>query len=406
MTGGHRTVLLDITRLIAWRWTGRQPTGIDRVCRAYLDHYRDHARGVVQHRGVVRVLSAPDSKRLFAMLLSNAPFRTGFMRIAVHMFARSSRRIEGNGAFYINVGHTDFDLPTHHDWIAECRLRSVYLLHDLIPILHPQFCTQRAARRHRGRVAGAMRHAAGIIANSRATALDLEHFAANCGLRVPPLLPVHLGAGGLPTPANETTHGVQVTDPYFICVGTIERRKNHPMLFEVWQRLHAKMGTNTPRLVIKGQAVGDTQAVLEQFSAYPQLHPIVSFDHHCSDADLENLVSSARAVLMPSRAEGFGIPLIETLALGTPVLASALPAFREIGQGIPDFLDPDDIAAWERAVTAYCGDDGQRRAQLDRLKGFRPYRWDEHFSVVDRWLLALASGTPATSKSRPIAMAS
>ena len=69
MSPEGRAVLLDVTRLVSRSWTARQSSGIDRVCYAYLKHFRPRALAVVQHRGVVRVFDARRSERLFDLLL-------------------------------------------------------------------------------------------------------------------------------------------------------------------------------------------------------------------------------------------------------------------------------------------------------------------------------------------------
>ena len=120
------------------------------------------------------------------------------------------------------------------------------------------------------------------------------------------------------------------------------------------------------------------------------LRGTVSEISHCSDAELNSHLTSARALLFPSLAEGYGLPLVEALNAGTPVIASNLTVFREIGQGIPDFLDPLDGPAWEGAILSYARDESvQREAQIGRLAGYRAPTWDAHFERVDAWLAKL-----------------
>ena len=116
---------------------------------------------------------------------------------------------------------------------------------------------------------------------------------------------------------------------------------------------------------------------------------VVEIDH-CSDAELNGHLMTARALLFPSLNEGFGLPLVEALSAGTPVIASDLAVFREIGQGVPDFLDALDAPAWEQAILSYAGDGGAARAaQIGRLAGYRPPTWDDHFDRVNAWLVTL-----------------
>lgn len=86
---------------------------------------------------------------------------------------------------------------------------------------------------------------------------------------------------------------------------------------------------------------------------------------------------------MPSFAEGFGLPVVEALVHGLPVLCSDIPVFREVGGQVPEFIDPLDGLGWQAAIEAYCPDDSpERSAQLARLASWSAPTWDDHFKVV------------------------
>jgi glycosyltransferase involved in cell wall biosynthesis len=105
------------------------------------------------------------------------------------------------------------------------------------------------------------------------------------------------------------------------------------------------------------------------------------------DADMVRLVKGARALLLPSFAEGFGFPVIEALALGVPALCSDIPALRETGGSVPEYLDPLDGPGWRAAILDYAAAHSPRReAQLARLAGWRPPDWRDHFATVERFL--------------------
>jgi glycosyltransferase involved in cell wall biosynthesis len=92
---------------------------------------------------------------------------------------------------------------------------------------------------------------------------------------------------------------------------------------------------------------------------------------------------------LPSFAEGFGLPVVEALAQGVPAICSDLPALRESGSGVPDYLDPSDAAAWLAAILDYTDDSPRRRTQLARLAQWCAPRWDDHFAIVDELLAGL-----------------
>jgi glycosyltransferase involved in cell wall biosynthesis len=107
----------------------------------------------------------------------------------------------------------------------------------------------------------------------------------------------------------------------------------------------------------------------------------------CSDAELVSWLQHARALLFPSFAEGYGMPLVEALGHGVPVIASDLPVFREIAGTIPDYLDPLDGPAWLRLLRSYAApDSAERGSQLQRLQYFRVPTWQHHFQLVDAFL--------------------
>jgi glycosyltransferase involved in cell wall biosynthesis len=382
-TGANPTLLLDVSRLVWRRWAGRLPTGIDRVCLAYCMQFADRARAVVQWRGAVRVVSARQSARLFGLLLAQGPgFRGRFAAMVPGIMMGSAGPSDLRGQVYCNIGHTGLDHPALPRWIEAKGLRAVFLVHDLIPITHPQFCRPGEAARHDRRMRHALGAASGIIANSAATRADLAHYAAQRGLALPPVLAAWLGSPQLPAGATPA----RIDRPWFVTVGTIEGRKNHAALLQVWQRLAQIMGDATPLLVIVGQRGWEADLAQAMIDRDPAIAAHVVEYGRADDAALAGLIAGARALLMPSFAEGFGLPVIEALQLSTPVIASDLPVFREIAGSIPLLIDPSDGPGWLAAVQAFVTDGPERRRQLAAMRGYRAPGWPDHFDQVTAWL--------------------
>ncbi|WP_420384406.1 glycosyltransferase family 4 protein [Novosphingobium sp.] len=378
-------ILLDISRLVWRRWAGRLPTGIDRVCLAYCDHFGSRALAVLQWRGHLRVLSARQSARLFALVARDGPgFRSRFVAMLPGIWAARAGRTTP-GQIYLNVGHTGLDDPALPRWIAARGARAVFLIHDLIPITHPRFCRAGEAARHTLRMRHALIAAHGIIGNSAATLRDLDAFAQSEGLPSPAQLPAWICGPTAPA-------GIKPAQPgrdWFITVGTIEGRKNHLLLLQTWQALAQIMGAATPLLVIVGQRGWEAQATHAMLDHDPQIRAHVIEHGRADDAMLATLITGARALLMPSFAEGFGLPVIEALDLGTPVIASDLPVFREITGTIPTYLDPADAPGWLATIQAFCGPCPERERQLCAIAGYRAPVWPDHFAAVEAWLADL-----------------
>lgn len=386
--------LFDVTRLVSRNWTRRRSTGLDRVSYAYLERFRAHSHAVIQNKGVSRILTRADSSTLFDMLSEpDTKFRQQLMRFALAALVNGKADAFCDGAVYLNVSHTEYDLRSHTDWINKCRLRPVYLIHDLIPILHPEFCRPHAVHRHLGRVRNALENASGIILNSRATANDLAGFAAAENLPQPAIRAIPIAGANL----SETAAPLATAEPYFLCVGTIEPRKNHMFLLSLWETLSARMGQAVPRLIVIGQWGHGSSAVRRMLKSSTRLHSCVTVLTHCSDTELAGWMKGAVALLMPTLAEGFGLPLVEALRMGTPVIANDLPSFREMGQGIPSLIKPDDRAAWIRTVERFAANGPDRCSQIEALQSYRAPSWDEHFHDLEQWLESLPLRTPETS---------
>jgi glycosyltransferase involved in cell wall biosynthesis len=365
---------------------GRHPTGIDRVCLAYLQNFGKEAQAVVQHARFRRILDRKASADLFE-LLSLPP--TGIRLALARNILRSAgrRKLGGHDRLYLNIGHTGLDDPGFVDWVRNASVRPIYFVHDLIPITHPQFCRAGEQDRHISRMRTVLATGAGTIGNSQATLDDLSSFARHHELPNPPAVAAWLGITELTATESRATPSNR---PTFVVLGTIEARKNHLMLLQVWKRLIERLGSEAPRLLIIGQRGWECDEVFDLLDRNELLRRAVIETGDCTDSELGKNLASARALLFPSLVEGYGLPLVEALHSGTPVIASDLPVFREIGKGIPEFLDPLNATAWEQAILDYThGSSEARYEQIRRLAGYRAPTWDDHFYKVEAWMAQL-----------------
>lgn len=382
----RRDILLDVSRLV-WRcWRGGLPTGIDRVCLAYVAHFGSRARAVIQGRGHQFVLDAARSDRLFDFFSRGREgFRSRFTTLAAGAFLSGNERAPQRGQLYLNVGHTGLNEPSLPRWIAQNGLRAVYFIHDLIPLTHPQYCRPGEVDKHRRRIENVLASASGVIGNSQATIDSFAAFAAERHLPMPPAVAAFIA--GPPVPAN--LEPALLGRPHFVTVGTIEGRKNHILLLRIWERLARRFGPQTPLLIIIGQRgweAADALAMLDRSDCLKEHGRELGT---CGDEELANFIAGARALLMPSFAEGFGIPVAEALQLGTPVIASDLPAIREFAGDIPTYLDALDEIGWERAIVNFAGDSVERQRQGDAMTEFKAPDWQSHFLAIDAWLETL-----------------
>jgi glycosyltransferase involved in cell wall biosynthesis len=382
----QKDVLIDVSRLV-WRfWRGSLPTGVDRVCLAYVKHFGGRAQAVVQRRGRFVILDPDCSDELFSMFAGGRErFRSDLAHLSLRALPSIRGRPASGQALYLNVGHTGLDEQGLVRWVQNSGLRAVFLLHDLIPILHPEYCRPGEGARHQVRLQNVLACAEGIIGNSQATIDDIAAFALKDGRAPPPSLAAPIGGSQL----DKGVAAKKLGRPYFVVVGTIEARKNHLLLLQVWRSLVAKHGAKGPQLVIIGQRGWEADQTFAMLDRALDLREHVIEMPNCDDDEMAALVAGARALLMPSFAEGFGLPVAEALQLGTPVIASDLPVFREFAGTLPVYLDPVDGVGWESKIMEFTDDSPERASRLQASKGYQAPGWEDHFKLVQDWLKTL-----------------
>ncbi|HEX3952385.1 MAG TPA: glycosyltransferase family 1 protein [Stellaceae bacterium] len=403
-------IALDLSRLLSRAGRGT-PTGIDRVELAYAEHLMSAGTaacyaavnasgglGLLPQQIATEFVDAigaawrgpPDPQR------QDRQVRQLARQARLAMLGRREKALvtqlkNGAGAtpVYLLVSHHHLE---RQGLIARLKKRSgacfVCLIHDLIPIDYPEYAKPGQADNHRRRIETAAEYADALIVNSAVTRDGMLPYVARAG-RATPVLVAPFGAdlpaaaGGGETPPER---------PYFIYVSTIEARKNHLLLLNLWRQMASELGERTPQLVLIGQRGWETENVVDMLERCPALPGAVIEHNTLPDADMVRLLRGARAMLLPSFAEGFGFPLIEALQLGVPALCSDIPALRESGGDVPEFFDPLDGPGWRSAILDYTSPRSPRReAQLARLAHWSPPSWDMHFAIVDRFIAETAA---------------
>ncbi len=398
MTASYNSapLLLDITRQIWRRWEGVRPTGIDRLCDAWLARYAPRAQAVIITKGRQVILPVAASQALFTALAApkssvraTAIFRRKLIAIGLRWGWWWLRDLDGRGRFWLNAGHTGLHHLALGDWCDRANVRPIYLVHDLIPITHPQFCRPGEDTKHANRIQTVLNTATAVVANSLHTRDTLARLAQEHGKPTPRSTIAWPGCDSLRR-SRLTQEDGEPGPATFVVLGTIEARKNHALLLAVWRHLIERLGEACPRLVIvgrRGWEADDVFALLDTHDFKGKVVEAGALD----DAALASVLGRARALLFPSHAEGFGIPLVEALAAGIPVIASNLDVFAEVAGDIPELLPPGDLEAWIAVLIDYADVDSPRRArQMARLADYAPPTWEEHFAKVDALLEELS----------------
>ncbi|MBL6459327.1 glycosyltransferase family 4 protein [Belnapia sp. T6] len=334
------------------------------------------------------------ARRIAAALQGQLTLGTG--RAALRAVLAAHRR-----TIFLLVSHRSLERAAPIAALRRAGARFVPLIHDLIPLTHPEYSRPRQIACHAARVATTAAEADGIIVNSAATAATLWPYLAQHGRALPPLMVAPLGVDLPPPPP-----ALLPSEPYFVCLGTIEPRKNHLLLLHAWRDLAAQArtqpGMTVPRLLLLGRRGWENENVVDLLERCDLLREPVREVGTPPDRQVAELIAGATALLYPSFVEGYGLPVAEALGLGVPVICSGDAALREVGGAVPDYLDPTDGPAWRRLVAAYAAPGSpERAAQLDRLRHWTTPRWSEHFEQVDILLEQVAGATRPAARPVP-----
>lgn len=393
------TYIVDVTR-IASRLGRGALTGIDRVELAYIRHFRQSglaAMGLLRSGAGIILLHLdafgliddwaeghpiPKSRDVAARLTRRRDHRLGRVETALRPYASlrapmilagvALRRAVPPNAVYLNTGHANLTPRMMRALHHVPGLRIAVLVHDTIPLDHPTLSRADRIAGFARKMAVVSAHADLIIHSAQATqALTQRHMAA-LG-RVPAGVVAPLGVDVARSNPAALPPGLKPTEPYFVTIGTIEPRKNHALLLDVWDRLaqHATV----PHLYILGNRGWADPALLTRLDRGVAGVTVLG---GLSDGAVMALLAGARALLFPSLVEGYGLPPFEAASLGTPVVCLPLPVIKEGLGDYPIYLDTPDLYLWTETILRLSAD----LADSEHNKTLQPPDWHDHFKRV------------------------
>jgi glycosyltransferase involved in cell wall biosynthesis len=422
----RRPIVYDVTRLVT-RALNPAPNGIDRIDFALAGHFLREPgaqalictllgpklapagaalRTIGEIEAYWREDASPAADAAFAALVRaladgsapQAPRRRIRRGPSLALIAQNWRALRdwafraGAGpqeapqnAVFFNASGFLLDKDWFLRWLEARRdVGAVFYVHDLLAIDYPEFFWPGEAAAQERRMRNICRLGAGVVTGSKAAAERFKAFAAEEGrsdieicVARPPISPVFEEAAA--TPAE------LASSRYFVVCGTLEPRKNHLTLLNVWRELASR--PDPPKLVIVGKRGWLNANALSLLDKSLALRALVIEAGGLSTPGLRLLLAGARALLAPSFAEGFGLPVAEALAAGVPVIAADIEVFREIGGDAPDYVDPLDGLGWLDAVADYAKPHSARRREaLERLERAKASRQTDFFGAVDAFL--------------------
>lgn len=275
--------------------------------------------------------------------------------------------------FTMSMELSPFTLDVLHspDFIPPARMRcpSVITVHDLAFLLYPRFLTRESARYY-GLVDLAARQADHIIAVSESTKRDTVRLL---GVPENKITVIHEAAHPIFSPMTNEIELARVREHYrlpnnfILFVSTVEPRKNLPMLLRAFKRLRDNYKSNAV-LAVAGNR-GWLFEQVDQVLAELNLEDAVRFLGGVPNEELVYLYNAAKLFVFPSFYEGFGLPPLEAMACGTPVIVSNVSSLPEVVNDAGLLIHPEDVEELTVAMWRVLSDENLRNEL--RAKGLR-----------------------------------
>jgi glycosyltransferase involved in cell wall biosynthesis len=403
-----RCLMFDISDLLSFLADFGFVTGIQRVqsgvLEALLDHAERPAHGferivfTFSEAGWPWALDVEALKAIAAYVAGAEVDAFAAARLVDRARARARLSVAAPGSAHLTLGGF-WGGPAMKALQTRLRSQGVavgVLVHDVFAVTLPDFCAEgMTATFEKGLREGVSRWDFAVT-NSRFTAQDLAGCLTTMGLPVPPIFPVPLahGSGAVRASSSEWPASLAALEgrSFALCVATIEPRKNHLALIEAWTAL-CRSHPGAPALVLVGRRGWRMKPILERLEASGLLGTQIIWFEDVSDAELEALYRGCRFAVLPSFAEGWGLPVGEALVRGKVCLASNTTALPEVGGEFARYVDPRDADALLAEIEALSFDDQLlERLELTIAQHFKPRTWAD---VAEDMVAAAAKAVAA-----------
>lgn len=328
------------------------------VLRTVLHHYRRASTRVSQFSNELEEMSRPLRKSIGAAPIpAPAPF--------------------GRGDVLVSAG-LDWD-QKDRGYLYELKLtlglKLLLFCYDLIPVLYPHLCVGEVAGMFARYFVDVAWCADEVMCISKSSQRDLLALLRETGAPEPKTSLVRLGSN-LPTAHAQDDVEKLITGKYLLFVSTIERRKNHEVIYRAIAQLVEQGRTELPMIVFVGMMGWGVKDFISDLSIDPRVRGRFALLNHVSDAQLSQLYAGAEFTLYPSLYEGWGLPLAESLAHGKFALASNTSSLPEVGGSLVEYIDPWESRRWAERI-AYYLDHPEALAEKEKAirEGYQVSTW-------------------------------
>lgn len=281
-------------------------------------------------------------------------------------------------------------------YLREKGVHIAVLIYDAIPITHPNLNDQLLVQRFSTEFRKLLPNSDLILTISQDAASDIHETGSNDLAADTPVIPIRLGfeldRRGEDKFVRPYLKSFFATDiPVFISVGTISPRKNYSFLLDAFETLWKTFPDI--RLAIIGKYGWQAEEIRSRLVNHRERYPNLLWFDDLNDTELEFTYSNARALVFPSLAEGFGLPIVEALSCGCPVLASDIEVFREIGGNYCAYFSLDNPSELVRLLQQIANS-----GSIVGVTALSEFTWPTWQDCASEVLITLKKRFPTLSK--------
>lgn len=372
-------VYIDVT------WTAKHPDvmcGFSRIEREIASHLS------ASYRGSIRYIAWSETHRTFVEI-GSSQFMSGDCAASLEGAPSINRYRPGsifkeNGVLLVLGSEWMLNDEYSKDLVCavyEQKLRFIPMVHDIAVVKYPQLGIERD-KRIKPNLIQVLKAASEIITSAEHSRKDLAAFMNSNFISYRPIHLVRYGDGFSNSQKGQPNLGPVLRivggRRFVIYISAIDIRKNHAILFHVWERLIEKYGVeNTPHLLCVGYGGRKEREIVELRNSIPLLNQRVQILRDLDDKTIEWLYRNCLFTVYPSFYEGWGLPVGEAISRGRICIASNKSSIPEVAGNLADLIDPLDFISWYDTIEKYIQNPSLRKLREAQLKQYKLTSWDE-----------------------------
>lgn len=264
------------------------------------------------------------------------------------------------------------------------QIKIFQVIYDLIPIYQPQAFNAELFKIYSNNMYEVVTNSDGLLAISESSKRDAVRFCKDIGVDCPPIDVIRLGDDVPLSNHPVQPAGLPHDEEFLLCVGTIEARKNHTILYYAWKE-GLRRGVNMPHIVIAGRQGWYTGDIIHTIKTDPDTRDRFHFMNNVNDDELVWLYENTMFTVYPSCYEGWGLPVAESATMGKLCITSDQSSMPEIAGDIMDYFSPYNTEECVNKVIYYLNPKHLKAKEQQIKTRYKTVSWNQTYQEVKKY---------------------